>query len=84
MNFTRILFEQSEKNAYKPALVSKVESISYARLMQHVARFFNALRADFTIGDHIFTNVCVRAEGVNPCYVDQNFKTKSNAALTQA
>jgi uridine phosphorylase len=43
-----------------------------------------ALSGDIKIGDLIVATGCVRGDGVTPYYVDSNFETKPDAALTQA
>ena len=43
-----------------------------------------ALTNDIKIGDLIVATGCVRGDGVTPYYVDKDFETKPDAALTQA
>jgi len=69
----------SPNTAITTEIVCNVEARNLIRLGS-----CGALREDIKVGDLILADGCIRGDGVTPYYVDDDFETRPDAALTVA
>ncbi len=81
INGTKVTGINGGRFAADTAITTEILCSAQAKCLIRIGSC-GTMRKDIKIGDFIVTTGCVRGDGVSPYYVDKNFVTTPDAALT--